>query len=137
MNHTVATNHLDWHQQTLPSLEPADEALLADETRYCPTRLLSAFALLMAGHGRAVCTSMMLGDREYAMWQLARAHTVSDQNCAKWPLACSRTSTRSAGPCRSACAAEAVTTAPFLFLAPPLSLQISRIATCSPFGRRA
>ena len=78
MNHPVATTRLDGQQQALPSLEPADEALLADETRYCPTRLLSAFALLMAGHGRAVCTSMMLGDREYAMWQLARAHTVSD-----------------------------------------------------------
>jgi hypothetical protein len=62
----------------LSSLEPADEALLADETRYCPTQLLSAFSLLMAGHGRAVNTSMMLGDREYAMWQLARAHTISD-----------------------------------------------------------
>jgi hypothetical protein len=32
----------------------------------------------MAGHGRCVCTSMMLGDREYAMWQLARAHTLGD-----------------------------------------------------------
>jgi hypothetical protein len=45
---------------------------------YCPTELLSAFALLMAGHGAAVCTAMMLGDREYAMWQLARAHTLHD-----------------------------------------------------------
>ena len=50
----------------------------ADETRYCPTQLLSAFALLMAGHGRAVCTAMLLGDREYAMEQLARAHTLHD-----------------------------------------------------------
>lgn len=49
-----------------------------DATRYCPTRLLSTFALLMAGHGRCVNTSMMLGDREYAMWQLARAHTMGD-----------------------------------------------------------
>jgi hypothetical protein len=51
---------------------------LHDCIHYCPTELLSAFALLMAGHGRCVCTSMMLGDREYAMWQLARAHTLGD-----------------------------------------------------------
>lgn len=56
----------------------ADFSLVEDEMRYCPTRLLRAFALLMAGHGRAVCTSMMLGDRDYAMLQLARAHTVND-----------------------------------------------------------
>src|SRR3954471_6076878 len=62
----------------LRPLEPEHATLLADEMRYCPTPLLSAFAVLMAGHGRAVCTSMMLGDREYAMLQLARAHTISD-----------------------------------------------------------
>lgn len=60
------------------SLEPGDDALLADELRYCPLHLLGAFALLMSGHGRPVCTSMMLGDREYAMGQLARAHTLGD-----------------------------------------------------------
>lgn len=79
MNNAVAnTTGLQQEFSILPSLEPADASLLADEMRYCPTQLLSAFALLMAGHGRAVCTSMMLGDREYAMLQLARAHTISD-----------------------------------------------------------
>lgn len=79
MNNAVAaTAGLVQDLQILPSLEPADASLLADEMRYCPTQLLSAFALLMAGHGRAVCTSMMLGDRQYAMLQLARAHTISD-----------------------------------------------------------
>ena len=78
MNHQVANTDTHRAEPDLPSLEPADAMLLADEARYCPTQLLSAFALLMAGHGRAVCTSMMLGDREYAMWQLARAHTMSD-----------------------------------------------------------
>jgi hypothetical protein len=79
MNNTVSNATINAGAlHVLTSLEPADEALLADETRYCPTQLLSAFALLMAGHGRAVNTSMMLGDREYAMWQLARAHTISD-----------------------------------------------------------
>jgi hypothetical protein len=60
------------------SLEMGQPPSLADEARYCPTRLLSAFALLMAGHGRPVCTAMMLGDREYAMLHLARAHTMHD-----------------------------------------------------------
>ena len=46
--------------------------------RYCPTDLLGTFTLLMAGHGRCVSADMMLGDREYAMWQLARAHTMAD-----------------------------------------------------------
>jgi hypothetical protein len=32
----------------------------------------------MGGHGRCISTAMMLGDREYAMWQLARAHTFGD-----------------------------------------------------------
>ena len=78
MNNTVAQAGVQWTPRQLPALEPAHVAALADEARYCPTRLLSAFALLMAGHGRAVNTSMMIGDREYAMLQLARAHTVSD-----------------------------------------------------------
>ncbi|MBL0394059.1 hypothetical protein JJ685_23170 [Ramlibacter monticola] len=46
--------------------------------RYCPTGLLASFALLMAGRGRCVNTDMMLGDREYAMWQLACARATDD-----------------------------------------------------------
>ena len=49
-----------------------------DAARYCPTELLGTFTLLMAGQGRCVSSAMMLGDREYAMWQLARAHTMND-----------------------------------------------------------
>ena len=45
---------------------------------YCPAALLDSFALLMAGHGRCVCTSMMLGDRGYAMEKLASAHAFDD-----------------------------------------------------------
>jgi hypothetical protein len=78
MNNAVAQAGLQW-EETLPSLDTAGDDILVDEARYCPTRLLSAFALLMAGHGRAVNTSMMLGDREYAMLQLARAHTITDR----------------------------------------------------------
>ena len=43
-----------------------------------PSGLLASFALLMAGHGRCVNTDMMLGDSEYAMWQLARARALDD-----------------------------------------------------------
>ncbi|MDB5947568.1 MAG: hypothetical protein JWQ33_2594 [Ramlibacter sp.] len=62
-----------------PSLEASDEFEdLGDASRYCPTELLGTFTLLMAGQGRCVSSDMMLGDREYAMWQLARAHTMAD-----------------------------------------------------------
>ena len=61
------------------SLEASDEdQVLESSPRYCPTDLLASFALLMAGHGRCVNTDMMLGDREYAMWQLACARATDD-----------------------------------------------------------
>jgi hypothetical protein len=78
MSHVIGTGSPNWNDTLPPSLEPGDEVLLVDETRYCPMHLLDAFALLMSGHGRCIRTSMMLGDREYAMWQLARAHTLGD-----------------------------------------------------------
>ena len=77
MNNAVAAIGLPSIEPPLPSLDASDEFEVPG-TRYCPTRLLSAFALLMAGHGRSINTTMMLGDREYAMWQLARAHTLGD-----------------------------------------------------------
>ena len=40
--------------------------------------VLGTFALLMAAHGRCVSTDMMLGDREHAMWQLACARAMDD-----------------------------------------------------------
>ena len=61
------------------SLEASDELVQgARDPRYCPTALLASFALLMAGRGRCVNTDMMLGDREYAMWQLACARACDD-----------------------------------------------------------
>jgi hypothetical protein len=60
------------------SLEASDDLQLLESPRYCPTGLLASFALLMAGHGRCVNTDMMLGDREYAMWQLACARAMDD-----------------------------------------------------------
>ncbi|HYF19886.1 MAG TPA: hypothetical protein VEA40_18610, partial [Ramlibacter sp.] len=62
------------------SLDASDDfELPASSSHYCPTELLSSFTLLMAGHGRCVSSAMMLGDREYAMWQLARAQTLGDE----------------------------------------------------------
>lgn len=52
-------------------------------TRYCPTELLGVFTLLMAGHGRCVSSAMMLGDREYAIWQLAKAQALADPELRK------------------------------------------------------
>ena len=80
MNNAVASISLLQSGVTLTSLDASDEFETPDGARYCPTRLLSAFALLMSGHGRCINTSMMLGDREYAMWQLARAHTMADDH---------------------------------------------------------
>lgn len=78
MNNAVASVRLPWDDPPQTSLDASDEFEQPDMVRYCPTRLLGAFALLMAGHGRCINGSMMLGDREYAMWQLARAHTMGD-----------------------------------------------------------
>jgi hypothetical protein len=79
MNNAVAAIHISWGDRNPVSLDASDECeALPDLSRYCPTQLLSAFSLLMAGHGRCIQVSMMLGDREYAMWQLARAHTLGD-----------------------------------------------------------
>lgn len=62
------------------SIDSSDDFVEPDASRYCPTELLGSFTLLMAGHGRCVSADMMLGDREYAMWQLARAHTMADDH---------------------------------------------------------
>jgi hypothetical protein len=65
-------------QRNETSIDASDDFVEMDASRYCPTELLGTFTLLMAGHGRCVSADMMLGDREYAMWQLARAHSSSD-----------------------------------------------------------
>ncbi|MBA2674807.1 hypothetical protein [Ramlibacter sp.] len=81
------------HSRTAPAFDDASPAVADlpleacddfDEAqhapRYCPTDLLAAFTLMMAGHGRCINTPMMLGDREYAMWQLACARTLGDED---------------------------------------------------------
>ena len=61
----------------------ASGTLDAAHPRYCPVELLASFALLMAGHGRCVNTDMMLGDRDYAMAQLAGARAMDDPELAE------------------------------------------------------
>ncbi len=65
--------------RSMPAPAPLDNHHELAEPRYWPTELLATFTLLMAGHGRCVSSAMMLGDREYALWQLARAHTMDDE----------------------------------------------------------
>jgi hypothetical protein len=78
MNNAVASINLLQSSFAMKSLDASDDFDTPGTARYCPNRLLAAFALLMSGHGRCINTTMMLGDREYAMWQLARAHTLGD-----------------------------------------------------------
>ena len=79
MKNAVAPSGSFWGDPPPGSLDPSDEfEAMPNLPRYCPTHLLAALSLLMAGHGRCISTDMMLGDREYAMWQLARAHTLQD-----------------------------------------------------------
>ncbi len=54
------------------------DATSSASPRYCPIGVLACFTLLMAGHGRCVHASMMLGDHEYALWQLAWAQGAGD-----------------------------------------------------------
>lgn len=65
-------------QRNDTSIDASDEFVELGASRYCPTELLGTFTLLMTSHGRCVSADLMLGDREYAMWQLARAHTMAD-----------------------------------------------------------
>lgn len=76
----ASAHAVDTPQTTRPtSIDASDDFDSPfDAQRYCPTELLGTFTLLMAGQGRCVSAAMMLGDREYAMWQLARAHTMND-----------------------------------------------------------
>jgi hypothetical protein len=75
----IIVSRLPREEASAVSLDASDDFDGAESRRYCPTELLAAFTLLMAGHGRCISASMMLGDREYAMWQLARAHTFGDR----------------------------------------------------------
>lgn len=59
------------------------EAAPAAHPHYWPCDLLNAFVLKMAASGHCVNTAMMLGDRGYALDQLAIARTTQDPSlCA-------------------------------------------------------
>ncbi|TFZ01378.1 hypothetical protein [Ramlibacter rhizophilus] len=62
------------------SLEACDEATtaLATERAQQTGTLLGQFATLMAEHSRGVEPELMQTDREYALWQLACAHSIGD-----------------------------------------------------------
>lgn len=80
--HALRTPHVA-AGKAASSLETSDDFEgLGASPRYCPTGLLATFSLLMAGRGRCVHTDMMLGDREYAMWQLACARASDDAELA-------------------------------------------------------
>ena len=64
-----------------PSLDASDEFEdVCESARPCPRTLLGKFSAAMAGHGRSVDPDSMLADREYAVWQLAKAHGMADEN---------------------------------------------------------
>ncbi|MEO7391710.1 MAG: hypothetical protein ABIU58_06020 [Ramlibacter sp.] len=78
MNNATTSARLVGFHPGQASIDASDHVETIGATHYCPTSLLAAFILLMAGHGHCVNSSMMLGDREYALWQLAGAHALGD-----------------------------------------------------------
>ncbi len=60
--------------RSVPSLAYGLEA----SEGYWPQSALQAFTLRMASHGMCVSSSMMLGDRRYALEQLSHAHALAD-----------------------------------------------------------
>ena len=60
------------------SLDASDDFDQPHRNHDFPTQLCESFMSLMAAHGRSVDLEVMRADRAYAMWQLARAHTVAD-----------------------------------------------------------
>lgn len=65
-------------QGTSPRAAPWPADALARRDHYWPAELLEAFTLRMSAHGMSVISSMMMGDRRYALQELARAHTTND-----------------------------------------------------------
>lgn len=54
--------------------------MAGEEDSYWPRNALQAFTLRMAAHGLCVSSSMMLGDRRYALEQLRYAHAMADDD---------------------------------------------------------
>mgnify|MGYP003387906199 CR=1 FL=1 len=55
-----------------------NDATRSSPCTYWPVGPMQAFTLCMASHGFCVSSAMMLGDRQYALSHLARAHTLND-----------------------------------------------------------
>lgn len=60
------------------SLEACDDADSAPPHASDPAARIARFCQLMVEQGRVVSPAVMLADREYAMWQLARARAADD-----------------------------------------------------------
>jgi len=72
--------YLDHTQAAQAALRPVPPSVygLAAQEGYWPQSALQAFTLRMASHGLCVSSSMMLGDRRYALEQLGHAHAMAD-----------------------------------------------------------
>lgn len=74
------------HHSVLPVLSAGDDAWASRPAFWrerelalpWPPELLRAFSHRMASHGMSVSQTMMLGDRKYALQQLAHAHSMAD-----------------------------------------------------------
>ncbi|MDP3620079.1 MAG: hypothetical protein Q8R63_09830 [Ramlibacter sp.] len=80
MNEAAATCQPEWTYSPVASLDASDEFNVPEQAPYCPTDLLATFVDMMTARDRPVSMQSMLVDREYAMWQLARAHTMGDES---------------------------------------------------------
>ena len=64
----------------VPASVPGLGHKAAEDDSYWPRSELQAFTLRMAAHGLCVSSSMMLGDRRYALEQLRYAHAMADED---------------------------------------------------------
>ena len=75
---------LDHTPQTAGTYRPVPASVFGlghgtgEDQGYWPRSALQAFTLRMSSHGLCVSSSMMLGDRRYALEQLAYAHAMAD-----------------------------------------------------------
>lgn len=60
------------------SMEACDDADAPPPHASDPSARIARFCLLMVAQGRVVSPALMVSDREYAMWQLARARAADD-----------------------------------------------------------
>ncbi len=75
---------LDHTPQTSGTYRPVPASVFGlgagDDDGYWPRSVLQAFTLRMSSHGLCVSSSMMMGDRRYALEQLRYAHAMADDD---------------------------------------------------------